>query len=241
MAGHDVSTETEKPLSPLCGVCGIDDPISDEMELEEEGIISGGTEADKMGKESDDRDVRLLIDPRKPTQKEVDEHDLFHLPYRNWCAICIKAKGKELDHRKGIEEPRGLSEYSFDYYFPGDEFGFKLTVLGGKERATGMQFATTVPTKGASGKFASDKAVEFMEELGDSASKIIVKNDQEPSIKYLIKDVVDSRPEGQTILEESPVKSSGSNGKIERGIQGLEGQLRVLLLSLERRVGREMV
>ena len=112
MAGHDVSTETEKPLSPLCGVCGIDDPISDEMELEEEGIISGGTEADKMGKESDDRDVRQLIDPRKPTQKEVEEHDLFHLPYRNWCAICIKAKGKELDHRsrpqtKGCEQQKG--------------------------------------------------------------------------------------------------------------------------------------
>ncbi len=60
---------TEKPLSPLCGICGIDDPISDEMEPEEEGIISGGTEADKMGKESDDRDVRQLIDPRKPTPK----------------------------------------------------------------------------------------------------------------------------------------------------------------------------
>ena len=103
-----------------------------------------------------------------------------------------------------------------------------------------MQFATAVPTKGASGKFSSDKTVEFIEELGDGASKIIIKNDQEPSIKYLIKDVVDSRPEGQTVLEESPVKSSGSNGRIERCVQSLEGQLRCMLLSLERRLKREI-
>ena len=79
-----------------------------------------------------------------------------------------------------------------------------------------------------------------MEEIGDKVSKVIVKTDQEPSILYLVKDIVSSRPDGQTLLEESPVKSSGSNGKIERGIQGLEGQLRAMLLGLERRLGREL-
>ena len=73
-----------------------------------------------------------------------------------------------------------------------------------------------------------------------SVSKVIVKTDQEPSIKFLVRDIVDSRPQGQTVLEESPVKSSGSNGKIERGIKGLEGQLRALLLGMERRLGREL-
>ena len=53
-------------------------------------------------------------------------------------------------------------EYSFDYCFSGDEFGYKLTILSGKEKVTGMNFATAVPTKGASCKFASDKTVEFM-------------------------------------------------------------------------------
>ena len=146
------------------------------------------------------------------------------------------AKGKELDHRKSIDEPRGLSEYSFDYAFPGDEFGFKLTVLSGREKVTGMNFATAVPTKGASGKFASDKAVEFMEEVGDRATKVILKSDQEPSIKFLVKDIIDSRPEGQTVTEESPVKSSGSNGVVERGIQGLEG----LVIGVGKKVGQRV-
>ena len=150
------------------------------------------------------------------------------------------AKGKELDHRKSSEGPRGLSEYSFDYCFPGDELGCKLTVLVGKEKVTGMCFATVVPTKGASGKFAVDKAIEFMEEIGDHTGKVILKTDQEPSIQYFVKDLIDSRPAGQTVIEESPVKSSGSNGVVERSVQGIEGQLRVILLAFEKRIGHKV-
>ena len=131
--------ESVEPISPLCGICGVDDPLSQGMELEadeeEKGdFILEGKDAVRVGKEDEDRrdEVRSLIDPRKPTKEEVELHDLFHLPYRNWCPLCVMAKGKELDHRKSIDEPRGLSEYSFDYAFPGDEFGFKLTVLSGR-------------------------------------------------------------------------------------------------------------
>ena len=106
----------------------------------------------------------------------------------------LKARGKEMDHRRSTDGPRGLSEYSFGYCFPGDEFGFKVTILNGEEAATGMHFSTAVPMKGASGKFSSDKAVEFMEEVGDRSTKVIVKTDQEPSIKYLVKDIIDTRP-----------------------------------------------
>ena len=82
----------------------------------------------------------------------------------------------------------------------------------GKEKNEGMCFATAVPTKGASGKFAVDKAIEYLEEIGDHTGKVSVKTDQEPSIQYFVKDLIDSRPAGQTAIEESPAKSSGSNG-----------------------------
>ena len=77
-----------------------------------------------------------------------------------------------------------------------------------------MKFATAVPTKGSSGKFAVDKALEFLAEVGDMDGQVIIKNDQEPSIQYFINDMVESRVSGRTHLEESPVKSSGSNGVV---------------------------
>ena len=75
-----------------------------------------------------------------------------------------------------------MSEDCFDYCFPGDEFGYKLTVLVGAERLTGMKFATAVPTKGSSGKLAVDKALEFLAEVGDMDGQVVIKNDQQPSI-----------------------------------------------------------
>ena len=133
-----------------------------------------------------------------------------------------------------------MSEYSWDYCFPGDELGCKLTVLVGRERATGMYGATTVPMKGSMGQFALDKALELIAETGDANQRIMVKTDQEASVKALIDDLVAQREEGRTIVEESPVKSSGSNGVVERAAQSLEGQIRVVLLALEEKVGRQI-
>ncbi len=103
-----------------------------------------------------------MIDPRLPAEEEVENHRLTHLPCRNWCPECAKAKGKDLNHRRAVDKERKLSEHCFDYCFPGDEFGYKLTVLVGTERLTGMKFGTAVPTEGSSGKFAVDRALDFI-------------------------------------------------------------------------------
>lgn len=53
-------------------------------------------------------------------------------------------------------------------------------------------------------------------------------------------DVIKDRPEGKTIPENSPVRSSGSNGVVERRVQEIKGQIRTLLLGLEARTGRKV-
>ena len=41
-------------------------------------------------------------------------------------------------------------------------------------------------------------------------------------------------------MEESPVKSSGSNGVVERGVQGVEGHITAIFLALQGRMGRKI-
>ena len=91
-----------------------------------------------------------------------------------------------------------MSEYSWDYCFPGDAEGNKLTVLVGKERNTGTYMATVVPEKGSRGKFAVDKVLEMLDEVGDRVNLVVIKTDQEPSILSLVADVVEERVEGRT-------------------------------------------
>ena len=121
-----------------------------------------------------------------------------------------------------------MPEYSFDYCFPGDEMGFKWTVLVGRERRSKTWMATTIPAKGGMGRFAVDKCLEFMAECGDGERDVIIKSDQENSANYLVQEIVERRVENKTLVEESPKKGSGSNVVVERAVQGVEGMMRTM-------------
>ena len=91
--------------------------VCERVKLEEEGAV-----------------VKKLADPRLPSQDAVDKHWIRgHVEYRNWCEVCVRARGREWDHTRVKEKERRLPEYSFDYCFPGDMMGYKWTVLVGKE------------------------------------------------------------------------------------------------------------
>ena len=104
-----------------------------------------GIAGERVNLEREDDVVKVLKNPRLPTQDEIDKHNLTHLPYRDWCPICVKAKGRDMDHKRDLGKERDLPEYSWDYCFPGDEFGHKWTVLVGRERDTKMIMATANP------------------------------------------------------------------------------------------------
>ena len=60
----------------------------------------------------------------------------------------------------------------------------------GKERLSGNFFATTVPAKGGKGRFDVNRILEFIAECGDGSNDIILKSDQEPSMQFLLKEVM---------------------------------------------------
>ena len=60
--------------------------------------------------------IKKLVDPKLPSQEAVDRHWIRgHVEYRNWCGVCVKARGKEWDHTKVGEKERLMPEYSVDY------------------------------------------------------------------------------------------------------------------------------
>ena len=75
-----------------------------------------GEVAERVGLEKEGQFVRKLIDPKLPTQAEVDMHRLTgHVEYRNWCEICVRCRGRDLDHRSQKGKERKFPEYSLDY------------------------------------------------------------------------------------------------------------------------------
>ena len=100
LISDDVSTCWGSEVSEDVGDLSDDDGESPEKEIDvgdqfegEEPVGSDQTERIQLDRE--DEFIRRLVDPKLPTPEEVQVHELKgHIEYRNWCPICIKARGK---------------------------------------------------------------------------------------------------------------------------------------------------
>lgn len=90
----------------------------DERELQEEG-----EEKNKEGDEESEevRRPKILRNPEEPTTKEREDHMKVYIPYRTWCRICVKGRGRDRPHRTVIRNELGISIIGIDYFFISDE------------------------------------------------------------------------------------------------------------------------
>ena len=106
--------------------------------IESDGEIDGEMEGgvgERLRLPKEDEVVKQLRDPKLPSKEDVEKHNVMgHVVFRDWCPVCVRAQGREMDHSRRKDSARDLPEYSWDYCFPGDELGFKWTVLVGRER-----------------------------------------------------------------------------------------------------------
>ena len=55
-------------------------------------------------------------DPGMPTQEERELHDVTQLPFRPWCEVCVRGRGRDRCHRR-IGEEGDQAKMSLDYGF----------------------------------------------------------------------------------------------------------------------------
>jgi len=59
-----------------------------------------------------------LTAPMKVSREEREEHERTHTPYRAWCPVCVKARGRATPHMKGKEsQEEEVPKISMDYFF----------------------------------------------------------------------------------------------------------------------------
>ena len=91
--------------------------------------------------------------PQLPTEEERLLHELTHQPYRSWCEVCQRSKGRPAYHKR---QPRDKeSVIQMDYGFlqdphlpPGSPQQRPLTVLTMLETTTGLSNAILTTKKG---------------------------------------------------------------------------------------------
>jgi hypothetical protein len=79
-------------------------------EIREEGSSEIQVE---QGEET--RQPKGLTTPIRPSQHEVDKHNLNHATFRNWCEFCVKGRGKEAPHRAQKGEALRMPTICMDF------------------------------------------------------------------------------------------------------------------------------
>ena len=124
-----------------------------------------------------------------PSQQEIEDHNVNHLPFRSWCKHCIRGKSKAHAHRVNDSRISDVPIVSIDYMFMHkrqkgeEEKGMPHLVM--KDRQSKTIKACTVPAKGVN-DYAVRRLVKSIGELG--YKKIILKSDQEPAMNQLVED-----------------------------------------------------
>ncbi len=85
-----------------------------------------------------------------------------------------------------------------------------------------MMLSFLVQRKGSVTDYSVKRIMAFIKELGYQACRIVIKTDQESPTTAVQDKLAKERGEAPTIIENSPVRSSGSNGTIERGVKESE-------------------
>ena len=59
---------------------------------------------------------RVKRSVRAPTKEEREWHEVTHLPFKKWCKVCVKARGRSAAHAK-VEHDDEVSTIHIDYWF----------------------------------------------------------------------------------------------------------------------------
>ena len=209
-------------------------------------------EASRTGQEDAETQApRAAKSPHTPSQREIDDHNLTHCPYRAWCEACVRGKAKDDCHTTitGTDADSSATRVCIDYRFLTEKVkaqenehteeikaNVSMTILVMLETMCRSIWAYAVENKGSDDRVA-EQIVDDLETVGLAGERIIIKADQEVAITELQRTVARLRKDYGSALEQSRVGDSNSNGRVERAIQDLKGFARTLRAALEIAVG----
>ena len=177
--------------------------------------------------------------PTEPTQQQRAEHRCVHWPYRSWCRDCTRGRGQHDQHRtkKGDKKMPNVPTISIDYVFIGTE------TVEAKNNAFLFMYDNSgeAPWAYRTGKkgipdWLIPAILQDLESAGYGGCRICIRSDQENLIKKVKTKIIMAR-QGETVPQESPVRESQCNGKMEQAVKAFEGQLRTFMCALETETG----
>jgi len=157
---HESTPLTVKGLGVLLGGEIEAGPSQEERADDSIEEPEGDIECVECGSEDGEeaRAPKVRRAPKGPTQLEREQHEATHLPYRDWCAHCVRGAGNKTPHRRKSlkteeEEDAKIPRVVLNYHFMStrDAENGKNPVLAMKDESTGNRYMRAVGHKGVDG------------------------------------------------------------------------------------------
>ena len=123
-------------------------------------------------------DWRVRAGPRnKPTQREREEHEVTHVPFRDWCVHCMMRRGRTHHVAKQKSEDQSRRPIiAMDYLFMRMDSGPNVQAISEES----ITMSSVALKKGVEEPWTIERVVRFIELLGHR--EIALKSDTEPAI-----------------------------------------------------------
>ena len=145
------SVQTAEGIRPLVNVTEVEDSSAGRTVGGDGGVDEGEQGEVYDAIDPEEAFVKVLPSPALPSQKEVDSHSVLHLPYRDWCPACVKAKGREDGHPKVATKREGKPIAVMDYKSYNmnaeEEADEKITSIVMRDQSSGMLHHISVKSK----------------------------------------------------------------------------------------------
>ena len=185
--------------------------------------------------EDEGRAAVAMPDPGQPSAEEKRLHDLTHIPYRGWCAKCVQGRGRDTYHGR-IKEQSRVPRISMDFMFltergitidrqEVDKADECITILVLKDDMHKSIWAYPMEAKTIiKSEWLISQIIDDMKTCGLDNCHIVAKNDNEAAILEIQEELARRRRSTNTdaqgtVIENSRVGDSSSNGSVERAIQ----------------------
>ena len=189
------------------------------------------------------RSPKAMSAPLRISREEREAHEMTHTPYRAWCPMCVKARGRNTPHKRRSEEQKkgDVPRISMDYFFMStvDERASSNPILVMVDETTGEKYARAVGQKGLGQEGEMDWLVkDLAEELktwghtGGESGHILLKTDGERSITA-VREALAKYHGGKVVPETPPRGESQSNGAVESAGKTVREYVRVLKETVE--------
>ena len=126
MSGQAAFDKPVRPAASCREETVVEKKRESEREVELNGVEEGREMSDEEGGETDGEgelaapDWRVRAGPRnKPTQREREQHEATHVPFRDWCAYCMMGRGRthhDVTKQRSDDQSR-RPVIAMDYFF----------------------------------------------------------------------------------------------------------------------------